>query len=162
MLEPMPFSTAAYPVSAHSIASPTPGSAIDNPAAAWTLDALQTVWEHQRDRVGERIDSIERAIAALSEDRLDAELRHEAERAAHMLAGSVGMFGFLDASDAARNLESELDRPTPERVPVLRALVLRVRDGVRGPVIFYVQDRIELSPRSHSRRRRSGAATPAA
>ena len=143
----MPFSTAvipdpasAYPaasgVATVSGAATAPGLLADRPDATWTLDALRAVWKHQRGRVYERIDSIERAIAALSEDRLDDELKHEAERAAHMLAGSVGTFGFLDASDAARGLESELAHPTPERVPALSALALRVRDGVRGPVTF--------------------------
>lgn len=117
------------PVSTASISDPV-----------WTRDSLQAVWERQRGRVDERIDSISRAIAALSEDRLEDELKLEAERAAHMLAGSVGMFGFLDASDAARSLESELAHPTPERVPALRALVLRVRNDVLGPVNFCAHD----------------------
>ncbi len=108
--------------------------------AAWTVDALRSVWERQHDRVSERIGVVEQALRALREDRLDAELRDEAERAAHMLAGSVGMFGFIDASDAAHELESELLQATPDRITALLALLGRLREGVRGPVTLCTED----------------------
>lgn len=108
--------------------------------AAWTVDALRSVWERQHDRVSERIGVVEQALRALSEDRLDDELRADAERAAHMLAGSVGMFGFLDASDAARELESDLAQATPDRTTALLALLGRLREGVRGPVTLCTED----------------------
>lgn len=121
--------------------SPTETSADPRPTcepalegAAWTVEALRTVWEHQRSRVGDRIGVIERAVAALAEDRLDADLRADAERTAHMLAGSIGMFGFIDASDTARELELELAHPTPDRAPVLSALLRRLRGGVQEQV----------------------------
>jgi chemotaxis protein histidine kinase CheA len=101
---------------------------------ACTVDALRSIWEEQRDRVNDRICVIEGAITALSGDNLDAGLRVQAQRAAHMLAGSVGMFGFLGASEAAHNLERELEQPTPDRTPVLSALLSRIRSEVRGPV----------------------------
>jgi len=105
-------------------------------SAAWTVDALRSVWARQQDRIRDRIDLIERAIAALADDHLDADLRQEAERAAHMLAGSVGMFGFIHASDAAHGLELELAHPTPDRAPVLSELLLRVSSGVQGQVVL--------------------------
>jgi HPt (histidine-containing phosphotransfer) domain-containing protein len=92
------------------------------------------VWAHQQGRVSERIATIERALAVLASGGLDADLGREAERAAHMLAGSLGMFGFVRASRAARNLELELARSTSERAPVMSALLTSVRSGVGGPV----------------------------
>lgn len=116
-------------------AHPEPAHATGHVDACWTLEALRAVWEHQRDRVHDRIDVVDHAVAALTnDDDLDASTRREAERAAHMLAGSLGMFGFIDASDAARSLEVELAHPTPGRARELSALVRRMRDGVRGPV----------------------------
>ena len=103
-------------------------------ARAWTVQALRSVWAHQHDRVHDRIDLIERSLAALAGGCLDADLRREAERAAHMLAGSLGMFGFIGASDAAHKLELELVHPMPGRAPALRALLLGVRAGVQGTV----------------------------
>lgn len=101
---------------------------------AWTVDALRVVWERQQERVDCRIELAERAVAALAEGRLDDDLRAEAERAAHMLAGSLGMFGFIDASDAARELEAELARPAPESAQVSSVLLRRLRSGIQGPV----------------------------
>jgi HPt (histidine-containing phosphotransfer) domain-containing protein len=108
--------------------------------SAWTVEALRSVWERQRERVGERIVLVEQAVTALGEDHLDAEFRGDAERAAHMLAGSVGMFGFIDASDAARELESELVQAMPDRTMVMLALLGRLREGVRGPVSLCTED----------------------
>jgi HPt (histidine-containing phosphotransfer) domain-containing protein len=107
---------------------------------AWTVDALSVVWERQRERVNCRVDLIERAVAALTENRLDINLRADAERAAHMLAGSLGMFGFIAASAAARELESELAQPAPERTRVLSALLRRLRSGIQGPVALCTDD----------------------
>ena len=128
---------------ATSFPGPRPATRAELEHAAWTVDALRSVWEHQHERVSERIGVVEQALAALGEDRLDGELRGEAERAAHMLAGSVGMFGFLDASDAARELESELLHATPDRMPVLSALVGRLREGIQGPVALCTKDASE-------------------
>ena len=102
--------------------------------AAWTADALRSVWARQQGRVHARIALIERAATALAEDRLDTGLRADAERASHMLAGSLGMFGFIGASDAARELEAELAHPTPDCKAALPALLSRLRSGVQGPV----------------------------
>lgn len=108
----------------------------DSETAAWTAEVLRSVWERQRDRVCGLIDVIEQAVSALAVSGLDNGLRADAERAAHMLAGSVGMFGFTDASVAARRLESELALPTPERAPALSALLERLRCGIQGPVVL--------------------------
>jgi HPt (histidine-containing phosphotransfer) domain-containing protein len=113
--------------------------------AAWTVEALSSVWEHQQSRVSARIEVIERAVAALGEDHLSVDLKADAERAAHMLAGSIGMFGFIDASDAAHALELELAHPTPERAPVLSALLATLRSGVRRPVALRSDAVIEQS-----------------
>ncbi len=51
-----------------------------------------------------------------------------------MLAGSVGMFGFLDAGNAARELEAELVQATADRTSELLVLLESLREGIRGPV----------------------------
>jgi len=128
---------------------------------AWTLEALQAVWEHQHDRVSERIDSIERAIDALADGRLDADMKRDAERAAHMLAGSLGMFGFIEASDAAHILELALSASASASASApdsasdrakLSALAERLRDGVQGPVILCSDAPVHKAPidRAHS------------
>jgi HPt (histidine-containing phosphotransfer) domain-containing protein len=121
---------------AHTFAGASPVDVPLSEGSAWSVDVLRSVWEHQHDRVYGRIGLIERAIAALADGRLEADLRREAERAAHMLAGSLGMFGFADASAASHELELGLAHPTPDRAPELAELLARVRAGVRGPIAF--------------------------
>jgi HPt (histidine-containing phosphotransfer) domain-containing protein len=111
--------------------------------AAWTVDALRAVWERQHGRVDERIETIERAVTVLASGSLDATLRREAERAAHMLSGSLGMFGFILAADAARRIELEFAHPRIDRAPALSGLLARVRAGVRGPVVLCSDASIE-------------------
>jgi Hpt domain len=108
----------------------------DSETAAWTSEVLHSVWARQRNRVDGLIGVIEQAVSALAESGLDTDLQADAERAAHMLAGSVGMFGFIDASVTAHELEAELAHPTPERALALSALLERLRCGVQGPVVL--------------------------
>ena len=77
-------------------------------AAPDATDMLRAIWQRQRLRVSERVELIERAAGALGIGQLDASLQAEAQRAAHMLAGSLGTFGFAQASLAAHELEVEL------------------------------------------------------
>lgn len=118
------------PTAHNTTLTPAPGAE----HAAWTVEALRAVWERQQGRVNERIETLERAVTVLAAGGLDTDLRREAQRAAHMLAGSLGMFGFTRAARAARSLELELARSTTERAPALCALLTSVRSGVKGPV----------------------------
>jgi hypothetical protein len=112
--------------SAHTLPREIPARASHREGALWDSDAVAAVWEDQRGVVGERLAVIEQAERALAEDRLDADLRDRARRAAHMLAGSLGMFGFGGSSSAAAGLESALHRPNPGSAQ-LAALLADIR-----------------------------------
>lgn len=66
---------------------------------------IAVIWERNRDDAFARLMVLEDAVAALIENRLSEEMRRAAEREAHRLAGSAGTFGFLRASESARQLE---------------------------------------------------------
>lgn len=104
----------------------------------WDTDALAGVWEGQREIVVERLTVIEQAIHASADGRLGADLQDRAQRAAHMLAGSLGMFGFGDASTAASNLELALSRQMPDRAAELAALLACIRRDIERPVVVAV------------------------
>jgi HPt (histidine-containing phosphotransfer) domain-containing protein len=70
----------------------------------------------------EKASVIERAIAALGGAQLDEQLRLQARQAAHMLSGSLGLFGFPHESETAYELQLEFDCPEPSRAPALSAL----------------------------------------
>ncbi|HEX2202054.1 MAG TPA: Hpt domain-containing protein, partial [Longimicrobium sp.] len=75
--------------------------------------AVATVWARFRDAVMARVDSVEGAAIGVLQGTLDAETRRHAEREAHKLAGSVGTFGFAEASRIAREVETLLQGSAP-------------------------------------------------
>jgi HPt (histidine-containing phosphotransfer) domain-containing protein len=106
--------------------------------SGWPVDLLRAVWSEHQPLLVERIEVIERATSALEEDQLSEQLRAEAERAAHMLAGSLGIFGSQTASDVARDLELALARPAPQRARAVRGLLSRLPRIDREPPVLRV------------------------
>jgi diguanylate cyclase (GGDEF)-like protein len=78
------------------------------PVQQQTAAAMAELWERFKDTMTNRVIVLERAAMALLEGTLDDELRREAEREAHKLAGSVGTFGFMEGSRLAREMEHML------------------------------------------------------
>jgi len=101
------------------------------------LDAVAAIWVRRKEEVLRRVDVLDSTVLALLEGELGEQLRQEAAREAHKLAGSVGTFGFAHASRVARELEHLLDTPAPldpSRVPRLSELVVDLRQELgRSP-----------------------------
>ena len=96
--------------------------------------AVQAVWERSREKIAGQIGTLEEAIGALIDDRLDEDLRARAESNAHQLAGSLGMFGIPRGSELARELEQALVAPTPSEASHLTELALALSAEVEsGP-----------------------------
>lgn len=99
--------------------------------------SLNDVWNQRKHLVLERVDVLEGAIADLIEGNLDPDTRRAAEREAHKLAGSSGIFGFMKASEAAHEIELALtphrDIP-PTEVLSLSDLVTKVRAELEQPL----------------------------
>jgi diguanylate cyclase (GGDEF)-like protein len=115
-------------------------------------DTLPAVWERHRPEMLDRVALIERAVTALITGDLGAELRDEAQSAAHTLAGSAGTFGYVHASRLAREIESELDDAELASVPGLSKLTLSLRGELEAdtqaraasPVPADAQDRVRM------------------
>ena len=75
--------------------------------------ALNAVWEQHLPGVLDRVDAMERILAGLRDARYGETARKMAQREAHKLAGSVGTFGFLEASERAREIELVLASDAP-------------------------------------------------
>ena len=88
--------------------------------AASPLAAIAAIWQRQVPQTRHRIQVLRKAADMLSETRtIEPDLRAEALDIAHKLAGSLGMFGYGDATDHARGVERELEHtglPQPERL----------------------------------------------
>lgn len=82
---------------------------MSNPALAEELKKkLEETWAKMLPLMLRRLDAIKRAHRALTEDALDDSLRAEAAAEAHKLAGSLGVFGMQDGTDAALEIERML------------------------------------------------------
>ena len=93
---------------------------------------IEAVWERSKDQTVGRIETVEEAVGAMLDNRLDEELRARAEREAHKLAGSLGMFGFPRGTDLARKLERALEAPVYSEAPHLAELVLALSDEIES------------------------------
>lgn len=94
------------------------------------VEPLRAVWQAHRGRVLAHVAVIGRALTALGEHRLGEAEREPAQRAAHMLAGSVGTFGFMRASAAAAALDRALDHPQASDAPELTTLLTTLHEDV--------------------------------
>ncbi|HEY9856717.1 MAG TPA: Hpt domain-containing protein [Stenomitos sp.] len=73
-----------------------------------TEAAIAGVWLRMRPTVLARFTAVEQALAAARDGALEEGLREQALHEAHKLAGSLGMFGFPEGSDLAKELEKSL------------------------------------------------------
>jgi HPt (histidine-containing phosphotransfer) domain-containing protein len=88
--------------------------------------AIEEMWLEARPRIMARVAVLQSAATAIGDGRLDPALRVDAEGEAHKLAGSLGMFGYADASVLAHDIEALLegDGPVgPELVDLVGRLV---------------------------------------
>lgn len=82
--------------------------------------AIAAIWQKSIPQCRARLELLQKAADDLSTSRaIDPEQRSEALDVAHKMAGSLGMFGFSDATEHARAIEMTLEHaglPQPERL----------------------------------------------
>ncbi|HZQ70778.1 MAG TPA: Hpt domain-containing protein [Terriglobales bacterium] len=89
--------------------------------------ALERVWQNSRPEAISRFATLKRFAEKLRSGTCDDVSRDGALLAAHRLSGSLGMFGFNEASSCAAKIEALLsDGPTPDG-EVMVSLVERLR-----------------------------------
>ena len=94
--------------------------------------ALEKVWFNSRPEALERVATLQRFAENLRSGAHDRRAWESALSAAHRLAGSLGMFGFNEASSCAAEIEALLGNgPTPD-VATTVALVERLRMLLEG------------------------------
>lgn len=106
--------------------------------------AMSALWARSRGTILGRVKVIEDAALALLNGNLTAELRSEAEREAHKLAGAVGTFGYWDASALARDAELLFSGEEPiEAASILRLsnLAVQLRRHLEGDPGSLTQER---------------------
>ena len=110
--------------------SATPAPADHGPDGS-VAELLGAIWNGQRERVQARVEVISAALDARAHGALGPEQRAAAERAAHMIAGAGGTFGFARATELARELAHGLAHDAePRRADCARLVILL--DGLRA------------------------------
>lgn len=116
----------------------SPSSATIDTRRQETMAAVAAIWERSKETVCGRVAVLEQAAMSLLEGALGDELRRQAERDAHKLAGSLGTFGFAQGSQLAKEVELLLQGDTPlegAQILQLSELVLAVRQEIEQGVL---------------------------
>ena len=88
---------------------------------------LAVLWQRHRPELAARVDVLERAAAAAGDASLTPEMRAEAAALAHKLAGALGMYGHVEAGEAARKMEALLDGGVPLNGAELKGCATELR-----------------------------------
>jgi HPt (histidine-containing phosphotransfer) domain-containing protein len=94
-----------------------------------TSALLAQLWVKNRPIVEERLATLDRASAAAAAGGLNGDLRKEAAQAAHKLAGALGMYGYDQGTQIARQIDALLSSDFPA-VAQLADLTARLRTAV--------------------------------
>ena len=89
-----------------------------------------------------RLVVLEQAAASLLEGNLHNELRQEAEREAHNLAGLVGAFGYSQGTRLARKMERMFEAGSPlgqAEALSMSEMVVSLRDELEQPLRLNIE-----------------------
>jgi CheY-like chemotaxis protein/HPt (histidine-containing phosphotransfer) domain-containing protein len=93
------------PIDPHEQNSPTPEAPSTAQSETKPSSAAAQVWAEYRNVILERMSAIDTAVTALRRAKLTDEVRQKAVLEAHRLAGSLGMFGLMEGTRLAREIE---------------------------------------------------------
>lgn len=105
-----------HPPAKHGLRTPARASSSKGGGGATdeqTAEVMATLWERYKGAMTARMSVIEGATRRLLDGELSDSERKKAHAEAHKLAGSIGTFGYLEASRLAREIEELLDRQGP-------------------------------------------------
>ena len=118
--------------------APSASAADSGPnSQAQTSASTIRVWTQFKDLIFERMASVEAAVSAVRRAKLTPEVRQKAVLEAHRLAGSLGMFGLMEGTQFAREIEHLLGEEavaapgSPRRLTELATALRQILE--RGP-----------------------------
>ena len=97
-----------------------------------TLGAIANVWQRMQGYVQNQLQTLEVAAQESAQGTLTASLWQQAKQEAHSLAGSLGTFGFPEASLQARQLEQWLEAMDLKTASPTEAMLTAVRSLQRA------------------------------
>jgi diguanylate cyclase (GGDEF)-like protein len=105
------------------------------PAEQRVMAKVAQIWQSTKFHSIGHVTMLEHTISSLPNGELSDELARMAAQAAHKLVGSLGMFGFQDGSQLARQVETLFQTTLPlkqEQISQLKALILELRQVVEN------------------------------
>jgi DNA-binding response OmpR family regulator/HPt (histidine-containing phosphotransfer) domain-containing protein len=81
-----------------------------------TQVTLRSLWQRLEAQQGQRLNTLKQAVEAIAINQLPPHLHQQAQRAAHSLKGSLGIFGLTTGSELAQRLEHQLAVPWSDRL----------------------------------------------
>ena len=99
--------------------------------------ALTAIWERHKPKYSAHVTVLEQAITTLLVGTLTAELGQQAQREAHLLIGSLGSFGFAEASRLSREIEQIFRdgiKQSQAQVERLKQLVVALRQELERSI----------------------------
>jgi HPt (histidine-containing phosphotransfer) domain-containing protein len=91
-------------------------------------DILIQLWRKNLPTLHERLELLDRTAAHASSGTLNDIIRNDALNIAHKLTGSLGMFGYQQGTDIARQIEQILKSPPPATLSTLPTLTAALRN----------------------------------
>ncbi|MBW4444468.1 MAG: response regulator [Plectolyngbya sp. WJT66-NPBG17] len=102
----------------------SPASENEIPRCESYNQAVEQLWDQYRGLMEERLSVLQQAVGALNTETLTEELQQAAERAAHKLAGVLGMFDRSEGTQISRQLEQFFSgKLNSQQQPELQLLV---------------------------------------
>ncbi|MCL6434179.1 MAG: response regulator [Leptolyngbyaceae cyanobacterium HOT.MB2.61] len=101
-----------------------------------TKEELTSVWENYQGLNRDRLAILEQAVAEWLENRLKDDQRQRAQAAAHKLTGALGIFGFREASQVAKEVEELFQTEGPlnqQKALYLAELLATLREVMQEP-----------------------------
>jgi DNA-binding response OmpR family regulator/HPt (histidine-containing phosphotransfer) domain-containing protein len=101
--------------------------------SSYSSTSLNPFWKQYQAQYSDRLSVIERAVYALQTNLLTEELRQQAQREAHTLKGSLGLFDLDDASEMSGQIEQLLKTNVwnqPEQADLLE-LTSKLRQAIQ-------------------------------
>jgi DNA-binding response OmpR family regulator len=130
---------------------PEVGSAAANPDYRQRIAAnIAAIWARSKANFLAQVETLAEAIALLAQDQLSPAQQQQAQHDAHKLTGGLGIFGLMEGSRLARELEDALQpqaRLEPAQALHLTEVVSRLRQVLIAKPIEEVPLAAQLSPR---------------
>ncbi|NEQ11212.1 MAG: response regulator, partial [Moorea sp. SIO4E2] len=137
-------------IKSDSSVSPVPKTQSQEPKPS----GLSAIWEQQKSNYIKRLNVLEQAVTDWRDGNLTGKLRQEALREAHTLAGSLGSFGFDQASLKSREIEQILQsakKGSKETIAHLSQLVVELRQQLETEPNLPKSTESPVLPIPHSR-----------